>query len=106
MPGGRTCVSCAKIVSGRESDVLTPASPSSGVSDSVQLPLTSSSRSHAPTPPEPHPPPKRSTRSPSSLIVVLGAEVGDELFAAHVAERVLELHELDEQVVLGVQPLG
>ena len=39
-----------------------------------------------------------------SLVVVLGAEVGDELFAAQVAQRVLELHELDEQVVLGIEP--
>src|SRR5262249_51556165 len=37
------------------------------------------------------------------LVVVLGAEVRDQLFAAQVAERVLQLHELDEQVVLRVQ---
>src|SRR5512143_3757839 len=39
------------------------------------------------------------------LVVVLGAEVGDELITLGVAERVLQLHELDEQVVLRVQAL-
>src|SRR5262245_46137493 len=33
----------------------------------------------------------------ASLVVVLEAEVRDELLPAQVAERVLELHELDEQ---------
>src|SRR5690349_10040673 len=37
------------------------------------------------------------------LVVVLGAEVRDQLLAAQVAERVLQLHQLDEQVVLRVQ---
>src|SRR5437879_724380 len=40
------------------------------------------------------------------LVVVLGTEVRDELVALGVAERVLQLHQLDEQVVLGVQALG
>ena len=46
----------------------------------------------------------RATSDTRVLVVVLGAEVGDQLFAAQVAQRVLELHELDEQIVLGVQP--
>jgi hypothetical protein len=29
--------------------------------------------------------------------------VGDEVFALHPAQGVLQLHELDEEVVLGVQ---
>src|SRR5512135_3430669 len=37
------------------------------------------------------------------LVVVLGAEVGDELITLGVAQRVLQLHELDEQIVLRVQ---
>src|SRR3569623_1279416 len=37
------------------------------------------------------------------LVVVLGAEVGDEVITLRVAERDLQLHELDEQVVLRVQ---
>src|SRR4029453_10600268 len=40
---------------------------------------------------------------PLTLVVVLEAEVRDEVLSAQVAERVLELHELDEQVVLGVE---
>src|SRR5450631_2973396 len=40
------------------------------------------------------------------LVVVLGAEVRDQLVALGVAQRVLQLHELDEQVVLRVQTLG
>ena len=34
---------------------------------------------------------------------LIPAEVGDELLAAQVAERVLQLHELNEQVVLRIQ---
>src|SRR5215213_3040742 len=37
------------------------------------------------------------------LVVVLKPEVRDEVFAAQVAERVLELHQLDEDVVLWVE---
>ena len=37
-----------------------------------------------------------------SSVVVFQAEVRDQLFAAEVAEGVLELHHLDEDVVLGV----
>src|SRR5262249_58500287 len=40
------------------------------------------------------------------LVVVLGPEMGDELLAPQVAQRVLELHELDEQVVLRVERRG
>src|SRR5262245_41292838 len=37
------------------------------------------------------------------LIVVLQAEVRDQLLAPQVPQRVLQLHELDEQVVLGIE---
>src|SRR5215469_1494260 len=37
------------------------------------------------------------------LVVVFGAEVGDELLAHHPAQSVFELHRLDEEVVLGIQ---
>src|SRR5258708_39946746 len=40
------------------------------------------------------------------LVVVLEAQVRDELFPPQMAERVLELHELDEEVVLGVEAGG
>src|SRR5262245_54695050 len=36
-------------------------------------------------------------------IVVLEPEVGDELLAAQVAEGVLQLHQLDEEIVFGVE---
>ena len=36
-------------------------------------------------------------------VVVLEAEVGDQVVAHDVAERVLELHGLDEQIVLGIE---
>src|SRR5687768_12128807 len=39
----------------------------------------------------------------AASVVILQAEVRDEVFAAEVAERVLELHQLDEDVVLGVE---
>src|SRR6266542_107292 len=48
-------------------------------------------------------------RPPSTsrlALVVIEAEVCDELLAREVAERVLELRLLDEEVVLGVEPLG
>ena len=38
-----------------------------------------------------------------SLIVIFGAEVGDEIFAHHPAQRVFQLHRLDEEVVLGIK---
>src|SRR5215468_5677281 len=41
--------------------------------------------------------------STAGLVVILGAEMGDELFVAEVAQRVLELHELDEEIVLRIQ---
>src|SRR5437867_6856201 len=40
------------------------------------------------------------------IVVVLTTEVCDQLFALQVPERVLQLHELNEQVVLRVQPRG
>ena len=41
-----------------------------------------------------------------SLIVVFKSEVRDEVFAFHVAEGVFELHELDEDVVFGIEAGG
>ena len=46
--------------------------------------------------------PPRAGRRAGRSVVVLGAEVGDGVVALEVAERVLQLHELDEDVVLGV----
>src|ERR1051326_5590203 len=37
-----------------------------------------------------------------ALIVIFQSEVRDEIFSSHPAERVLQLHELDENVVLGI----
>ena len=39
-------------------------------------------------------------------IVVFQAQVCDQVFTAHPAQRVLEFHQLDEDIVLGVQALG
>src|SRR5262245_523439 len=36
-------------------------------------------------------------------VVILPAEVRDQLFALQIAQRVLQLHQLNEQIVLGVQ---
>src|SRR2546429_9398792 len=36
-------------------------------------------------------------------VVVFGAEVGDQVFAHHPAQRVLQLHQLNEQIVLGIE---
>src|SRR5438105_15490637 len=43
------------------------------------------------------------TRTGCALIVVLTAQMRDELFALEVSQRVLQLHELNEQIVLGVE---
>ena len=37
------------------------------------------------------------------LVVVLETEVGDQIFAAQMPQRVFELHQLNEDVVFGVQ---
>src|SRR5260221_13196742 len=37
------------------------------------------------------------------LVVVLASQMRDQLLAPHVAQGVLELHELDEHVVFGVE---
>src|SRR4051812_34115446 len=37
-------------------------------------------------------------------VVVLTTKMGDQFFTLQVSERVLELHQLDEQVVLRIQP--
>src|SRR5512139_813623 len=49
--------------------------------------------------------PRASPSRDGSLLVVVEAEVRDELLARDVAQRVLELRELDEEVVLRVEPL-
>ena len=52
----------------------------------------------------PEPDDRARSRSPRRrLVVVLAPEVRDELLALHVAQRVLQLHQLDEQVVLRIQ---
>src|SRR5262249_25291745 len=38
-----------------------------------------------------------------TLVVVLQAEVGDQRLAFQVAQSVLQLHQLDEQIVLGIE---
>src|ERR1043166_7588904 len=47
------------------------------------------------------------TRAPTStgcgLIVVLTAKMRDQLFALEIPQRVLQLHQLNEQIVFGVQ---
>lgn len=40
----------------------------------------------------------------SLLVVILQPKMGNERFAPQVPQRVLELHRLDKQVVLGIQP--
>ncbi len=40
------------------------------------------------------------------LVVVLEAEVRDQVLAHDVAQRVLQLHRLDEQIVLGIEPFA
>src|SRR4051812_35875684 len=45
---------------------------------------------------------QRSRQTPGS-VVVLKPEVGDELLAFQVAERVLQLHGLNEQIVLRIE---
>src|SRR5579871_2371459 len=39
-------------------------------------------------------------------VVVLTAEVRDQLLTLEVPQRVLQLHQLDEQIVLGIEPRG
>src|SRR4051812_9489963 len=46
---------------------------------------------------------KRRLKAAVASVVVFEAEVRDEVFAAQMPERVLELHQLDEDVVLGVE---
>src|SRR5918992_1773871 len=43
---------------------------------------------------------------PRSLVVILPPEVSNHLLTHHVTQRVLQLHQLDEQVVLGIQVPG
>src|SRR5688572_4029860 len=50
------------------------------------------------------PEPPAAAWSPS--VVVLEAEVGDEVFSSEEPQRVLQLHQLNEQVVLRVEPRG
>src|SRR6185436_246230 len=39
----------------------------------------------------------------SRLVVVLPAKVSDELLALEIAQRVLQLHQLDEEIVFGIE---
>src|SRR5262249_26872942 len=48
-------------------------------------------------------PPNNTGCSWSGLVVVLTAQVRDQLLALQVPQRVLQLHQLDEQIVLRVQ---
>src|ERR1700686_3108604 len=43
---------------------------------------------------------------PNNLVVVFLPEMGDQIFADHPAQGVLQLHQLDEQVVLWVEFRG
>src|SRR6478672_7926933 len=43
------------------------------------------------------------TRTGWALIVVFTAKVRDQIFALEIPQRVLQLHELDEQIVFGVE---
>src|SRR5690349_17898696 len=48
--------------------------------------------------------PPMSAGCPSgALVVVLTAKVRNELFALEIPQRVLQLHQLNEQVVLGIE---
>src|SRR5436190_4656725 len=47
--------------------------------------------------------PPTSAGWPYVLVVVLTTEMGDELFALEEPQRVLQLHQLDEQIVFRVQ---
>src|SRR5579883_1290876 len=48
---------------------------------------------------------RRGAGAPPSPIV-FGAEVGDDVLPGHPAQRVLELHQLDEEVVLRIELRG
>src|ERR1043166_7699009 len=52
---------------------------------------------------KPRKPAARRKRLLRELVVVFLAEVGDQVFAHHPAQGVLEFHGLDEQVVLGIE---
>src|SRR5262249_10276297 len=104
------CRSSAVTVSSRGMvSVPTPASPSTGGSCSVQVPLMSGCKSQRPIPSQPSAPSASARARVSAancrtrLIVVFGAKVGDELLPTKMPQRVLQLHELNEQVVLGVE---
>ena len=45
-------------------------------------------------------------RRNQTSVVVLQPEVRDQVLAHDVAQRVLQLHRLDEQIVLRIEPLG
>src|SRR5579862_3192748 len=46
------------------------------------------------------------TRTRIGLVVILEAEVRDQLLALHPAKRILQLHGLDEDVMLRVESRG
>src|ERR1700688_3362967 len=47
--------------------------------------------------------PRPAFQRPRSSVVVFETEMRDELFALHPAQGVLQLHELDENIVLGIE---
>jgi hypothetical protein len=54
----------------------------------------------------PHASQRKACVGHAGLVVVLEAQVGDEVFAHDVAQRVLQLHRLDEEVVFRIQAGG
>src|SRR4051812_45480697 len=48
-------------------------------------------------------PPNRAGWVNAALVVVLTAEMGDQLLTLQVPQRVLQFHQLNEQIVFGVQ---
>src|SRR5437660_10741232 len=99
-----TCMRSASTVKLRgTTSPISPAPPSKGAAFKIHRPVRSASTPQVPSGVSPQPAQPEQPRSASSsaiLIVVFGAKVRDELFPAKMPERVLELHQLDEQVVL------
>src|SRR5258708_10252558 len=50
------------------------------------------------------PSPPQLTAPSTKLIVILLAEVGDEILAFHPPKRVLQLHGMNAEVMLGIEP--
>ena len=47
--------------------------------------------------------PQKKQHQPAGLVVILKTEVCDQVFATQMAECVFKLHQLDEDVVLGIE---